>query len=63
MASMSFLEKLKKRKEAQEKVVETTASEESIKASQEAAEAFTKEVKKKKEEMGYDRNSGDGYRY
>ena len=50
----SFYEKLKKRRQAQEKVVKETASSASIKASQEAAKAFAKDVKKaKKKKNGY----------
>lgn len=59
----SFIEKLKKRKEAQESVVETGASEESIKKSQEAARAFEAQVTEEKKKRKQNENSKDGYNY
>lgn len=57
----SLYEKLKKRREAQEKVGRETASEASIKESQEAAKAFESDVKKKKKDKGQSDNSKDGW--
>ena len=57
----SFIEKLKKRKEAQEQVAAETASPESIDASQKAAKAFEKTVSDEKKKKGQNSNSRDGY--
>jgi len=58
----SFLEKLKKRREAMEEVGKTT-SKESVKKSQEAAKAFESDVSSEKKKRKQNENSRDGYNY
>lgn len=63
MAEMTFAEKLKKRRQAQEAVMETTASDVSVEESRRAAKAFESDVKKEKKNKGQSDNSQDGYKY